>query len=200
MENVVNEPAVKYAVTQEAYLEAENAALDKHEYFEGEIFAMGGASPNHNEIFSNLFTDIGGKLKGSGCKPYGSDFRVNIPKNTLYTYPDISIVCGKPLILDTDKNTFLNPSVIIEILSKSTRNYDRGTKFKLYRDMDSLQEYILVDSQAISIEKFKRLPDNSWQLTEFKTLEESLTINKVNITLQLKDIYEGITFSKAFKR
>jgi len=200
MENVVNEPAVKYAITPDEYLEAENASTEKHEYFEGEIFAMGGASPNHNELFSNLFTDIGGKLKGSGCKPYGSDFRVNIPKNTLYTYPDISIVCGEIISTKNDKNSFTNPCVIIEILSRSTRNYDRGTKFKLYRDMDSLMEYILVDSQAVSVEKFKRFPDQSWQLTEYKTLDAVFSIDTVNISLLFKDVYEGITFSQAFKR
>ena len=94
-EGLVKEPAVKYNYVSAAeYLAAERVAVEKHEYYQGEIFAMSGASRNHNEIFSNLFVDIGTKLKGKNCKPYGSDFRVHIPKNTLYTYPDISIICG----------------------------------------------------------------------------------------------------------
>src|SRR5437868_7891680 len=95
-------------ISAEEYLEAERAATEKHEYYQGEIFAMSGASAEHNEIFSNVFVGLGNRLKGSGCKPYGSDFRVHIPKNTLYTYPDIIIVCGKPQLTDEHFDTLTN--------------------------------------------------------------------------------------------
>lgn len=195
MENIVNEPALQYNyISAEEYLEMEMTATEKHEYYRGEIFAMSGASKEHNEIFSNLFGDIAHKLKGKGCKPYGSNFRVHIPKNTLYTYPDIIIVCGKPELADDKFDNLINPSVIIELLSRSTRNYDKGEKFTLYRDIDSLNEYILVDTEKVYVEKHIRNTDNSWQLTDYRSLEKSFTIDTVQISLFLKDVYDGISF------
>ena len=196
MENTVNEPALKYNhISPEEYLAEERAALDKHEYYQGEVFAMSGASLKHNVIFSNLFTDIGGKLKGKGCRPYGSDLRIHIPKNTLYTYPDISIICGEADLTDKEFDTATNPSVIIELLSKSTRNYDKGEKFTLYRDIDTLKEYLLVDTEKIYVEKHIRNADGSWQLTDYKSLENSFTIDSLQINILLTDIYEGISFA-----
>ncbi|WP_269227407.1 Uma2 family endonuclease [Flavobacterium eburneipallidum] len=184
-------PEILY-ISQKDYLEAERLAVEKHEYFKGEIFAMSGASITHNKIFSNSFSDIGSKLKGKKCQPFGSDLRVHIPKNTLFTYPDISIICGEIETTDDKFDTITNPSVIIEILSPSTRNYDKGEKFTLYREIDSLQEYILIDSERIMVEKFIRNADNSWQLTEYKTIEQSFSIATVDIEMQLIDIYDGI--------
>jgi Uma2 family endonuclease len=184
-------PEIKH-ISEKEYLEAERLALDKHEYYKGEIFAMSGASIPHNKIFSNVFLDIGNKLKGKNCQPYGSDLRIHIPKNTLYTYPDISIICGEIETTDDKFDTITNPSVIIEILSSSTRNYDKGEKFTLYREIDSLQEYILIDSERIMVEKFIRNPDNSWQLTEYKTIEKSFDITTLTIEMQLAAIYEGV--------
>jgi Uma2 family endonuclease len=195
MENIVKEPALKYNyISQEEYLEQERAATEKHEYYQGEIFAMSGASLKHNRVFSNLFIGIGNQLKGKGCQPYGSDLRIHVPKNTLYTYPDISIICGDPNLMDEKFDTATNPSVIIELLSKSTRNYDRIEKFSLYRDIDTLQEYILVDTEKTHVEKHIRHADNSWQLTDYRLLENSFTIDTVQIILSLKDIYEGVSF------
>jgi Uma2 family endonuclease len=193
--NILNEPAVKFNyISPEEYLEQEIAATEKHEYYQGEIFAMSGASKEHNEIFSNLFGEIANKLKGKGCKPYGSDFRVHIPKNSLYTYPDIIIVCGEPELTDDKFDNVTNPSVIIELLSKSTRNYDKGEKFTLYRDIDSLKEYILVDTEKMHIEKHIRNADNSWQLTDYRLPENQIFIDTVQISLLLKDIYDGVSF------
>jgi Uma2 family endonuclease len=195
MENIVEEPALRYNyISAEEYLQTERAATEKHEYYQGEIFAMSGVSLKHNIIFSNFFTDIGSKLKGKGCRPYGSDLRIHIPKNTLYTYPDISIICGDPDLTDDHFDTATNPSVIIELLSKSTRNYDKGEKFTLYRDIDSLKEYILVDTEKIYVEKHIRNADNSWQLTDYKSLDNSFTITTVDLQLFLKDIYKDISF------
>lgn len=195
MENIVKEPALKYNyISQEEYLEQERAATEKHEYYQGEIFAMSGASLNHNKIFSNVFIGIGALLKGKGCQPFGSDLRIHVPKNTLYSYPDISIICGDPELTDEKFDTATNPSVIIEILSKSTRNYDRIEKFSLYRDIDSLQEYLLIDTEKVHITQHLRNANNGWQLTDHKSLNNTLTIDTVQITLLLTDIYEGISF------
>lgn len=195
MENEVKEPLPDYKfISQEEYLERERAAFEKHEYYQGEVFAMSGASLEHNIIFSNLFIDIGSKLKGKNCRPFGSDLRIHIPKNTLYTYPDINIICGEPNLTDNKFDTATNPSVIIELLSVSTRNYDKGEKFSLYRDIDSLQEYILIDTERIHVIKHIRHSDNSWQLTEFKHIENIFSIDTIGLAFALKDIYEGISF------
>src|SRR6516162_7116924 len=142
----VKEPAIAYSqqkISIEEYLEMENAALEKHEYYKGEVFAMSGAKVPHNIIGANLLIALSLQLKGKTCKPFNSDQRIHIPSNTLFTYPDISIVCGEVIMLNNDPYNVLNPTVIIEVLSKHTKNYDRGEKFKLYRDITTLKEYIM---------------------------------------------------------
>lgn len=186
-------PKIKFT-TETEYLNAERLALDKHEYFKGEVFAMGGASISHNKISTNVLVELGINLKGKRCKPFGSDLRVHIPKNTLYTYPDISIICGDIQTTDDRFDTITNPSVIIEILSASTRNYDKGEKFTLYREIESLQEYILIDSEKVMIEKFIRNNDKSWQLTEYKLIEEHFNISTLGISLNLSGIYSDVVF------
>jgi Uma2 family endonuclease len=195
MKYKVKEPAPKYNfVSAQEYLKAEREAFEKHEYYQGEVFAMSGASLEHNIIFSNLFTDIGSKLKGKNCRPFGSDLRIHIPKNTLFTYPDITIICGEPNLTDDKFDTATNPTVIIELLSASIRNYDKGEKFSLYREIESLQEYILIDTEKIHVIKHIRNKDNSWQLTEFKNIENIFSIDTIGLSLSLNNLYEGISF------
>ena len=197
MENEVKEPAPKYNyVSPEQYLEMERAAETKHEYFKGEVFAMSGASWEHNVIAKNINTIVLPFLKGKPCDMFGSDLRIHIPENTLYTYPDFSIICGKPETTDDEKDTIVKPSVLIEILSKSTRDYDRGTKFSLYRSIKSLKEYILIDSTSIGVEIFTRQKDNSWILKEFKQLTDSFVISTIHLTLHLHDIYDDVSFEE----
>ena len=115
MEEIVKEPALQYNfISAEDYLKAEREAVDKHEYYQGEVFARSGAMLEHNKIFSNLFTDIGYKLKGKECRPYGSDLRIHIPKNTLFTYPDISVICGEAILTDDKFDTATNPTVLFK--------------------------------------------------------------------------------------
>lgn len=197
MENEVKEPAPKYNyVSPEHYLEMERAAEMKHEYFKGEVFAMSGASCGHNDISFNINRLVASFLHGKGCKLYGSDFRIHIPENTLFTYPDFSIVCGKANTEEIYTDNLTNPNVIIEILSKSTKDYDRGTKFNLYRSIKTLNEYILIDSTSVSVEIFTRQPDNSWVLTEFKQLSDSFVIATIQLTLHLQDIYDDVSFEE----
>lgn len=197
MDDEVKEPAPKYNyISPEHYLEMERASDVKHEYYKGEVFAMSGASLEHNDIFHNVYGGLTLFLKGKGCKPYGSDLRIHIPENSLYTYPDISIICGKAETTDNFRDNITNPSVIIEILSKTTKDYDRGTKFNLYRSIKTLKEYILIDSRSVSVEIFTRQEDNSWKLTEFKQLSDSFFITTISLTLQLRDIYEDVRFEE----
>ena len=197
MENELKEPALKLNfISPEQYLEMERASEIKHEYYNGEVFTMAGASIPHNFVFHNVYTSLGSFLRGKVCKPFGSDMRTHIPLNSLYTYPDISIISGKPETTDSFADNVTNPSVIIEILSKSTKDYDRGTKFFLYRSIQTLKEYILIDSTSILVEKYTRRENNSWLLTEFKQLSESFDIKTISLTLHLKDIYEDVVFEE----
>ncbi len=190
----IKEPAIAYSkkkYTIEEYLEMENAATEKHEYYQGEIFAMSGPKVPHNIITSNLQSYLGQKLRGKSCRPFGSDLRIHIEKNTLFTYPDISIICGEVITLNNDEWNALNPTVIIEVLSPSTKNYDRGEKFKLYRDIATLKEYILIDSESISIEAFYINEHGNWELKEHKSIDEILYLQVIQTSLELREIYEG---------
>jgi Uma2 family endonuclease len=197
MDDEVKEPAPKYNyISPEQYLEMERASDVKHEYYKGEVFAMSGASWQHNVISYNINRIIAPHVHDKGCKLFGSDFRVHIPENTLFTYPDFSIVCEKNQSTLVYADNLTIPSVIIEILSKSTKDYDRGTKFNLYRGIKTLKEYILIDSTSVSVEIFTRQEDNSWKLTEFKQLSDSFFIKTIGLTLQLRDIYEDVRFEE----
>ena len=197
MENEVKEPAPKYNyISPEEYLELERSSEVKHEYYKGEVYAMAGTSWEHNVISYNINRTVAPFVHGKGCKLFGSDFRVHIPDNTLFTYLDFTIVCGEYLssLMYTDNLT--NPSVIIEILSKSTKDYDRGTKFNLYRANKALKEYVLIDSTSVNVEIFIRQPDNSWNLKEFKQLSDGFTISTINFQISLQDIYDDIRFEE----
>lgn len=189
----IREPVSAYKkVSIQEYLEAENAATEKHEYYQGEVFAMSGAKVSHNMISGNLLMALGIKLKGKNCRPFNSDQRIHIPTNTLFTYPDISVICGDVMTLDNDDYNVLNPTVIIEVLSRSTKNYDRGEKFKLYRDIKTLREYILVDSESIHIEVFRLNANGHWELEEYKTAEDTIRIKAIDETLTVAEIYDGV--------
>lgn len=186
------EPAITYGnrkFTVEEYLKMDRDSDRKHEYFNGEVFAMSGAGYRHNIIFRNLYGKLAYSTEGKPCRPYGSDMRVHIPENTLYTYPDISIFCKDIITEEGDKDVFIGPAVLIEILSPSTRNYDRGTKFKLYRDIPTLREYVLVDSEAVSVEIFRVNENKYWQLEEYRQPGELLNIHTVGFQLSLNELY-----------
>ncbi len=194
MEFKVREPIVAYGknkFTVGEYLQIEEASEQKHEYYRAEIFARSGAGVGHNIITGNIFGELGKKLKGKSCRPFGSDQRIHISQNSLFTYPDISIVCGQIVTLEDDNWNILNPTVIIEVLSPTTRNYDRGEKFKLYREIPTLKEYILVDSETIGIEVFRLNSGGHWELEEYKEARDHLFINSVQLSIPVAEIYEG---------
>lgn len=190
----VKEPVAEYqpkGLSIEEYLVMERQSDTKHEYYRGEVFAMSGAGPRHNILFSNLFGELAFKLKGKKCRPYGSDMRVHIPENTLFTYPDISILCGELKISDHEEDSAIGPTVLIEILSPSTKNYGRGEKFKLYRDIPSLQEYVLFDTEFVRVEVFRINASHHWELEEYKSLEDTLAIRAIAFSVSLREIYIG---------
>ncbi len=191
----VQEPAIAYGkrkYTIEEYLEMENASKVKHEYYQGEIFAMAGAKMQHNEICENIFFQLRLKLKGKPCKPHMSDTRIYIEKNTLFTYPDLSVICGKPESLNNDDLNFLNPTLIFEVLSSSTKDYDLNEKFNLFKEIPTLKEYVVVDSEAIASETYYLDNYGNWQKTQYNTIGESIFLKSLQISLELKDVYDEI--------
>lgn len=195
----VREPAVVYGKKNFSiaeYLEIEQEASDKHEYYRGEMFAMAGAGPKHNIIFKNIFRELAYTLKGKPCQPYGSDQRIHIPENGLFTYPDISIICGDIDTSKEDKDSIIHPVMIFEILSPSTRDYDRGSKFTFYRAIATLKEYILVDSDSISVEVFRLNENRFWQLEEYNQMNQSLQLQTLGFSIPISEIYDGVNISK----
>ncbi len=185
----------KRYLTSEEYLAKERKAEYKSEYFKGEMFAMSGASREHNLIAGNLSRELGNQLLDRPCEVYQSDMRVKVSRTGLYTYPDVVIVCGEPRFEDTDVDTLLNPTVLFEVLSETTENYDRGKKSVYYRTLPSLQEYVLVAQDKCHVEQFTRQPDNRWLLWETDDLEGVLNLPSIGCELKLTDVYAKVTFT-----
>src|SRR4051794_23804744 len=154
--------AIKKYYTEEDFLTIERMSKTKNEYYRGEIFAMSGASYQHNQIASALIGDIVPHLKGKECNIFGSDLRVHTQLKSFYTYPDAVIICGEPSFVDREFDTIINPSVLFEILSPSTEEYDRTIKFDFYKNIHSLKQYVLIDSQKMLVEVFTKGKDNVW--------------------------------------
>ncbi|MBF0241299.1 MAG: Uma2 family endonuclease [Desulfamplus sp.] len=177
-------------MTPEEYLEFEKKSEFKHEFFEGEIFAMVGASLRHNQISGNIFGELRNKLKQSPCRPFVNDLRVKVQEIEKYTYPDVVIACNN---IELEKvngmETLLNPIVIIEVISNSTEAYDRGVKFHHYQLIKSLQEYILVSQYSCFVEKFIRVNNDEWIYFSCNNINETISIESVNCKLMLSDIY-----------
>jgi Uma2 family endonuclease len=184
-------PKISYYTPQE-YLRLEREADYKSEYFKGEIFAMAGASENHNMISRRVSGSLFNHLRGKKCTHYSADMKLHIPANTLYTYPDLMVVCGDKKFVDDEKDVIMNPIIIIEVLSKSTEAYDRGGKFALYRSIPSFREYVMISSTTIRAEVMRKEDDSPfWFLAdEADTLEGSIYLKNIDLTLSLSDIYE----------
>jgi Uma2 family endonuclease len=182
-------------MTEAEYLEFERASETKHEFYNGEVFAMAGATYEHNMIFAGTFGSLHAQLRGKSCRVIPSDQRIRI-KTGLYTYPDISVVCGETQFAPNAFDTIVNPTVLIEILSKSSEAYDRGDKFQHYREIDTLQTYILISQTKPYIESYTKGADGKWTLTDAVGLEAILEIPSIDCTLALADVYENVTFTK----
>jgi len=179
-------------ITPEEYLSLERQAEYKSEYFDGEIFAMTGASEAHNQIVANLMIEIGTQFKKRPCKVYANDMRVKVSPTGLYTYPDIVAVCEQRHFDDEQKDTLLNPTVIIEVLSSSTADYDRGTKFEQYRTLDSLKEYILIAQDKYHIEHYVRQANHQWLLSETNDLQDMIELPSIQCSLAVSEVYDKV--------
>src|SRR4051812_334128 len=189
--------APKSRLTSEQYLAIERKAEFKSEYYNGEMFAMAGVSRAHSRAKENLIIEIGSRLKGTHCRSHSSDMRVKVSRTGLYTYPDIVITCGDEQYEDAEVDTLLNPQVVIEVLSPSTANYDRGKKFRHYQQIDSFREYVLVSQDEPVVERFVRQSDGSWATTFVEGLEREFAFATVAVRVPLADVYAGVTFPAA---
>lgn len=184
----------KVFMTPEEYLAHERAAEYKSEYWGGEVFAMSGASRRHNIIVGNVVASFHSQLRGRDCILYPSDMRIRVSPTGLYTYPDVTVVCGQEQFADEEEDTLLNPTVIVEVLSPSTESYDRGKKFQNYRTIDTLQEYILIAQDSYRIEHYRRQDNQQWLLTEATKLEDAVHLPSISCELALANVYEKVEF------
>ncbi|MYB66224.1 Uma2 family endonuclease [Candidatus Poribacteria bacterium] len=190
--------AAQTILTPEEYIILERKAIPdaetvRNEYVKGKIIAMSGASRAHNLITMNISAMLHINLKGRGCETYANEMRVSTPSTSSYFYPDVVVVCEEPRFEDDVFDILLNPILLVEVLSPSTEVYDRGEKFRHYRELPSLQEYILVAQDKICIERFNR-QENNWILTDFQNIEERLSLISVQCELPLHEIYDRVTF------
>jgi Uma2 family endonuclease len=176
-------------------LDIERAATYRSEYFDGEMFAMAGGSPRHSLIGANVIRELGNGLKGRPCAVYESNLRILISATGLYTYPDASVICGPLEFEDEHRDTVLNPTLLVEVLSGSTEAYDRGEKSAHYRRIPSLREYLLVSQKEPKIERFLRNDDGTWTLTEVEGMDAVLPLPSLGIAISLREVYDKVDFS-----
>lgn len=183
--------AAQTYLTPEEYIAAERKATLKSEYLSGEIIAMSGASLAHNLITVNTVTQLYNQLTEGGCRVFTGDMRVGIGAGASYFYPDVTVVCNEPRFEDDAFDTLINPQVVIEVLSDSTANYDRGEKFIRHRQLESLQEYILISQDQVHVEHYLR-QGKQWVLSEFSALENVLPLVSIGAELSLRQIYRFV--------
>jgi Uma2 family endonuclease len=182
----------KKLLTEAEYLAIERTADFKSEFYKGEMFAMAGASHQHNEIKDNLVGELCNRLKPHGCRTYSSDQKLKVERTGLYTYPDVIIVCGRPQFDPEASDVLLNPQVILEVLSESTESYDRGKKFPHYQRLPSLKEYVVVSQERVSLERFVRQSDETWTLTVFDDPAGEFALATVPVRIPMADVYRGV--------
>lgn len=185
--------------TAEDYLAFERASDERHEFIDGQVYLMAGASENHNLITANVIIALGSQLRGRPCKLYPSDMRVRVSGRDDYHYPDISVVCGEAQIEDDEQDTLLNPTLIVEVLSPSTEQFDRGKKFENYRLLPSLQEYVLIAQDHAHIEHYVRQEGGAWLYSEVKGLDalNEVSLPSIGCSLSMADVYDKVEFGSS---
>lgn len=184
----------KKLFTVQEYLELEGSAKYKSEYYQGEIFAMAGASFNHNQIAGNVYSQLHQRQEKHGCRNTIGDLKLWIEEIDFFAYPDLMIICDKPKFYPGLTDIILNPLIIIEVLSRSTEAYDRGKKFQFYRSIPSFQEYILIDQYHVHIDQFYIEKTGKWTLRDYNDIKDMLQFSKINFNLPLEKIYDLIDF------
>jgi Uma2 family endonuclease len=181
-------------LTPEQYLAIERAAEFKSEYYNGEMFAMSGGSSRHAIIAMNIGAELRSGLRNKGCRVASSDLRVGVMPAGLYTYPDVVVVCGDLMFADHEKDTLVNPALLVEVLSPSSEAHDRGFKWEQYEQIESLREYVLVAQSKPRVEVYTRQPGGGWLFTDFTGLDAHARFPGVDCEIPLAEIYLGVSF------
>lgn len=184
--------AIAERISPQAYLELERKSETKHEYINGRMVEMPGASRKHNLIVGNIIYIMMSQLRGRAGEAYPSDMRIRVPATGLYTYPDVTVVADKAELEDAANNILLNPTIIFEVLSSATEGYDRGEKFQNYRTIESLQEDIMIAQDAHHVEHFVRQPNGQWLFSEANGLAETIHLPSIDSNLPLADVYDKV--------
>ena len=185
----------KEPLTDAEYLRVERQAFEKSEFINGRVVAMAGASENHNVISSNVFLEIGIQTRKGTCRAFSSDMRVKAKKGNYY-YPDIVVVCGERKFEDNKKDVLLNPKLIIEILTKSTKLKDRNEKLDSYMSLESLTDYVLIEQDAMRVEHFIKISEKEWNVNLLTEKTEKLVLESINCEISLDEIYAEVKISK----
>lgn len=180
--------------TPEEYLQLEEMAEFKNEYRNGQIVPMTGGTTNHNEISLNFCTNFKSTMRGKNYKIYMGDVKLWIPRYRIYTYPDIMVIQGEPIYEGAGTTKVTNPLMIVEVLSSSTKNYDRTDKFRFYRSIPELKEYIMIDQYEYFIEQFTKNSEGQWVLTEYESAEDILFLEQIDFQISFSELYAGVNF------
>ncbi|OBQ20542.1 Uma2 family endonuclease [Anabaena sp. AL93] len=180
--------------TPEEYLELEEKSEFKNEYIDGEIIPMTGGTTNHNEISGNFYLHFKLKMRNQNYKIYMGDVKLWLERYQIYTYPDIMVIQGEPIYQGTGTTQVTNPLMIVEVLSKSTINYDKTDKFRFYRSLPELKEYIMINQYEYFIEQFAKNAEGQWVLTEYESVNDILSLKSIDFQITFSDIYEGVNF------
>ncbi|MEG4445896.1 Uma2 family endonuclease [Microcoleus sp. AT9_B5] len=191
---VTEQPTAQRDFTPEEYLALEEAAEYKSEYRDGVIIPMTGGTTNHNHIALNMSIALRLALKGLDYDVFMGDVRLWLPKKRIYTYPDVMVIPGKPEYFNNRQDTVINPQVIIEVLSKSTKAYDRSDKFKFYQTLPTFQEYILIDQSQVYVEQYCKLANKRWSYSQYDEEDAALVFNFFQVEVPLADVYEKVDF------
>lgn len=190
------QPAVKKYFSPAEYLELEEAAEYKSEYYDGEIFAMAGTTSDHNLVNGNVYARMNLAFGAKDCVAYINDVKLWVEARGFFAYPDIAVVCGKTKHYENRKDAITNPILIVEVLSDSTKDYDRGTKFKFYRSLPTLREYIMIDQYEIHVEQYSRDADGQWVLQEYHDANAVLRCTSVDFQISLREVYAKVEFAQ----
>ncbi len=182
--------------TPEEYLEVEEEAEFRSEYRDGEIIHITGGTTNHNKIAGNFYAYLKFALRGKNYDVYISDVRLWIPRYRQYTYPDVMVIEGQPVYTGTNTTTVMNPSLIAEVLSKSTKNYDQGDKFLYYRSIPEFKEYVLIDQYQYHVMQYVKTAEGQWLFNELEGESATLSLQTVDVNIQLNDLYEKVNFAE----
>lgn len=186
-------PKSQEMFTLDEYFALEASSDERHEYYRGEVFAMSSGSANHNRITGNVYLALRNALGNRPCEAFVTDMRLLVKRRQLYTYPDVMVVCGQLEFAYQRSDLIANPTVIFEVLSPSTENYDRGKKFNyFYRTIESLQEYVLIDQERILVEHLRRSDERNWQLAVLDDISDTLTLPSVDVSIPLAEIYHRV--------